>query len=78
MDLKNPSERKEYMAEQIEINERLVSRAQRLGGHVTEGETVEAALREYVQRREQDRVLQLFGRIEWDPDYDYKTQRRRC
>ena len=34
-------------------------------------------LEEYVQRRKQARILALFGKVEFDPKYDYKRQRRR-
>ncbi len=36
-----------------------------------------AALTQYVQRRKQRRIPALFGKIDYDPDYDYKTERRR-
>jgi hypothetical protein len=39
--------------------------------------TVTEALLEYIQRRKQAKVLDLFGKIEFDPYYDYKKQRRR-
>ena len=45
--------------------------------HRTKKATVTEALREYVQRREQRRLVKLFGTIEWDPSYNYKRQRRR-
>ena len=35
-----------------------------------------AALTEYVQRRQQQRIIDLFGTIEYDEDYDYKRDRR--
>ena len=35
------------------------------------------ALREYIQRRQQAKVADLFGQIESDKAYDYKTQRLR-
>jgi hypothetical protein len=38
---------------------------------------VTEALREYVQRRKQARILDLFGKVDFDPKYDYKKQRRR-
>jgi hypothetical protein len=38
---------------------------------------VEAALREYVQRRKQMKILELFGTIDFDEDYDYKQQRQK-
>ena len=48
-----------------------------MGGHRTKKATVTEALEEYIQRRKQVRVIDLFGKIEFDPEYDYKKQRRR-
>jgi hypothetical protein len=39
---------------------------------------VTQALEEYVQRRKQARILNLFGKVDFDPKYDYKQQRRRA
>lgn len=36
---------------------------------------VEAALQEYLQRRKQFKITELFGTIEYEDDYDYKQQR---
>ena len=36
-----------------------------------------AALAEYVQRRQQQSVIKLFGTIDYDPRYDYKALRQR-
>ncbi|WP_317616141.1 type II toxin-antitoxin system VapB family antitoxin [Nostoc sp. 'Peltigera membranacea cyanobiont' 210A] len=47
-----------------------------LGDHPTKNAVVEEALREYVQRRKQLKILELFGTIEYDDNYDYKQQRR--
>ncbi len=32
---------------------------------------------EFIARREQRRVAELFGKLEWDSAYDYKTERAR-
>ncbi len=53
------------------------SEALKLGGHTTKKATVNEALAEYIQRRKQAKVIDLFGSIEFDPKYDYKKQRRR-
>lgn len=64
------------MATNIELNEPLLSKAMRLGGMKTKKEAVNQALSEYVQRREQLRVLEFFGKVDLDPEYDYKKQRK--
>jgi hypothetical protein len=38
-------------------------------------DAVNAALEEYVRRRRQLRILDLFGTIEWDDDFDYRRAR---
>jgi len=64
------------MATNIELNEPLLSKAMRLGGMKTKKEAVNEALLEYVQRREQLRVLDFFGKVDLDPEFDYKKQRK--
>ncbi|MDM9385824.1 type II toxin-antitoxin system VapB family antitoxin [Chlorogloeopsis sp. ULAP01] len=64
------------MANNLEIDDTLIQEALMLGGHQTEQAVVEEALQEYVQRRKQLKILELFGEIDYDPDYDYKQQRR--
>lgn len=50
--------------------------AKRRGKHRTNKETVTVALEESVQRRRQMEILDLAGKIEYYPDYDYKKGRR--
>lgn len=64
------------MPTNLAINDRLLREAQKIGKHRTKKETVNAALTEYVQRRQQQRIIDLFGTIEYDEDYDYKRDRR--
>jgi len=65
------------MATNLALDDALVEEARRLGGHRTKRETVNEALAEYVARRRRKAALELFGTVEWDPDYDYKAERRR-
>ncbi len=64
------------MATNLAIDDDLLEEALRVGGHATKKATVTEALVEYVQRRKQGKIVALFGKIEIDPDYDYKKQRR--
>ena len=66
------------MATNLDIDERLLEEALRIGGNRTKKATVEQALQEYIQRRKQQKILKLFGKIEYDPSYSYKEQRRRA
>lgn len=65
------------MATNLAIDDRLLEEALRVGGHRTKKDTVTEALEEYIQRRKQARILELFGKVDFDPRYDYKRQRRR-
>jgi len=56
---------------------KLIDEARRIGRHKTKRETVTRALVEYIERRKQLRLLSLFGTIEYDPKYNYRTERRR-
>ena len=60
----------------LRIDQQLLRRATQLGGHKTKREAMNAALEEYIQRRDQTRIIELFGRLPFDRDYNYKKQRR--
>ncbi len=65
------------MATNLAIDDQLLDEALKVGGHKTKRATVTEALTEYIQRRKQQKILDLFGRVSVDPKYDYKAQRRR-
>ena len=65
------------MPTNLALNDDLVEEAKRLGAHRTKREAVNEALAEYVARRRRRKVLELFGTLEWDFDYDYKAERKR-
>ena len=67
-----------HMATNLAIDDELLNEALSVGGHQTKKDTVTEALQEYVQRRKQAHILELFGKIDFDPKYDYKRQRRRA
>jgi Bacterial antitoxin of type II TA system, VapB len=62
----------------LNINDALLQEALALDEQTTPDAVVEAALREYIQRRKRLKVLDLFGTIDYDPDYDYKQQRHQA
>ena len=66
------------MPTNLAIDDRLLEEAVKVGGHRTKKATVNEALEEYIRRRKQSRLLKLFGKVEFDPAYDYKKQRRRA
>ena len=65
------------MATNLALDDTLIEEARTIGNHKTKRDAVDAALREYVQKRKQLRITQLFGKIDYDPNYDYKAERRR-
>ncbi len=66
-----------HMATNLAIDERLLEEALRAGGHRTKKATVNEALVEYIRRRKQGDIVALFGKLDIDPEYDHKAQRRR-
>lgn len=66
-----------HMATNLAIDDRLLEEARRIGGQKTKRATVTEALQEYIQRRKQQRIVELFGKVDWEAKYDYKKQRRR-
>ncbi len=66
-----------HMATNLDIDPRLLERALEVGGERTKTAAVTRALEEYVARRAQKGVLELFGSLEWDREYDYKGERSR-
>ena len=65
------------MATNLSIDPELIDRALALSGEQTKKAAVTMALREFIARREQKHLLELFGKLEWDADYDYKAERSR-
>ncbi len=65
------------MATNLALDDKLVEEAKRLGKHRTKRDAVNEAIAEYVARRRRRKVVHLFGKMDWDTDYDYKAERRR-
>ncbi|MDF3062154.1 MAG: hypothetical protein K0S06_2263 [Microvirga sp.] len=65
------------MATNLSIDPELIERALELSGERTKKAAVTKALQEFIARRRQKRVLELFGKLEWDAAYDYKAERQR-
>jgi len=65
------------MVTPIQIDQNLLQEALALSNHPTATALIEAALREYIQRRQQLKVLELFGTIDYEENYNYKQQRQR-
>ena len=65
------------MATNLSIDPELIERALEVSGERTKKAAVTKALQEFIARRRQKRVLELFGKLEWDAAYDYKAERQR-
>ena len=65
------------MATNLAIDPDLLDRALELSGERTKKAAVTKALQEFIARRQQKRVLDLMGKLDWDPSYDYKAERSR-
>jgi hypothetical protein len=64
------------MATNLAIDDSLIEEARRIGHHKTKKEAVTAALDEYIRWRKQLKILDHFGTIDFDPNYDYKKMRQ--
>jgi Arc/MetJ family transcription regulator len=65
------------MATNLAIDPDLLDRALEVSGAKTKKAAVTMALQEFIARRQQRKVLELMGKLEWDHSYDYKAERTR-
>lgn len=65
------------MATNLAVDPDLIERALEISGERTKKAAVTKALQEFIARREQKQLAELFGSLEWDADFDYKTERSR-
>ncbi len=63
------------MPTNLDIDDKLVQQAMRIGKHRTRKEAVTAALKEYILSMKQEKVIALFGTIDYVDNYDHKKQR---
>ena len=61
----------------LSIDPDLIDLALEVSGERTKKAAVTKALEEFIARRRQKRVLELLGKLEWDPSFDYKAERTR-
>lgn len=65
------------MATNLSIDPDLLDLALEVSGERTKKAAVTRALQEFIARRRQKRLLDLFSKLEWTPGYDYKKDRSR-
>ena len=63
------------MPTNLAIDDSLLNEALSIGGKKTKKDTVNEALKEYIQRRKQKEIEKLFGLIDYNKGYDYKKGR---
>jgi Arc/MetJ family transcription regulator len=66
-----------HMSTNLALDPELLERALAVSGEKTKKAAVTRALKEFIARREQKKLLRLFGSLDWDPAYDYKAERSR-
>ena len=64
------------IATNLSIDPELLEEALAIGGFTTKKDTVNQALKEFIQRRKQQEIIELFGNFPCDEDYDYKKGRK--
>ena len=64
------------MATNLALDNSLILEAKKIGNFKTKKETVNTALLEFIQRHRQVKIIELFGKIDYDEDYSYKDRRK--
>ena len=65
------------MPTNLAIDDNLLKNAQEISGLKTKKATVTLALKEFIQRRKQEEIISLFGKIDYEKEYNYKKSRNR-
>lgn len=65
------------MPTNLALDDTLLNEALEIGHLRTKKETVTLALKEFIAKRKQFKLLELAGSIEYDDNYDYKAMRNR-
>jgi hypothetical protein len=65
------------MATNLSLDPKLLDRAFEVSGERTKKAAVTRALQEFIARRQQRRVADLLGTLQWDSAYEYKAERKR-
>jgi hypothetical protein len=65
------------MATNLALDPKLLDQVLELSGEPTKRAAVTLALKEFIARREQKKIIELFGKLDWDASFDYKAERSR-
>lgn len=66
------------MATNLQLDDKLIQQAVELGGHTTKRAAVTQALSDYILNLQQEKILDLFGKVDFRTGYDYKHQRAKA
>ena len=66
-----------HMATNLALDPKLLDQVLELSGGLTKKAAVTLVPKEFIARREQKKVAELFGKLDWDSSYDYKAERSR-
>jgi hypothetical protein len=65
------------VATNLALDPALIDRAVAVSGERSKKAAVTLALKEFIARREQARIAELLGQLDWDKDFDPKAERSR-
>lgn len=65
------------MPTNLKLDDNLIDETVRLGNFKSKQQAVNAALAEFVERRQRLRILELRGEIDFDPKWSCKKMRRK-
>ena len=65
------------VATNLDIDQKLLDEALKIGGQKSKKNTVNQALKEFIDKRKQQEILSMFGSVVYEPGYDYKRLRKR-
>ena len=65
------------MATNLALDPALIERAVEVSGEPSKKAAVTLALKEFIARREQARIAELLGQLEWDESFNPKAERSR-
>jgi Arc/MetJ family transcription regulator len=65
------------MPTSVKLNDKMLEQAVKLGGFKSKQQALNAALKEFVERHNRLQILELAGKIDFDPEWDYKKLRAR-
>jgi Uncharacterized protein conserved in bacteria (DUF2191). len=65
------------VATNLALDPTLIDRAVAVSGEPSKKAAVTLALKEFIARREQQRVVELLGQLEWDESFNSQAERSR-